>query len=183
MASCVEWYLDQISEAELVDDCTDPVLRGRIQWYIDFLMAQSGPSHTSREVKRSILNEYLFSREGRGRYVIAVAKPARVRYEHYREILETRSQFFDWTWNKFLKNLEGFTIEHENFFSILPDDERFTPAVCELRELVALEYVLYQNAIEACANLDRDAQIRGTGVAAFDQLPLSILPPDGPFKY
>ena len=179
MASCVEWYLDQLSEVELVDDCTDPVLRGRIHGYIDFMVAQSGPSHVSREVKRRILNEYLFSREGRGRYVIAVAKPARVRYEHYRGILETRSQFFDWTWNKYLKNLEGFTIEHENFFSILPDDERFTPAVCDLRDVVALEYLLYQQAIEACASLDRDAQIRGTGVAAFDQLSFGA-PPDSP---
>jgi hypothetical protein len=89
-------------------------------------------------------------------------QPCQVRYDHYREIVDTRSQPFDWTWARVLNGIREALIEHENFFSILPEGERFTEPVFQLRRLMRQMFTLYQEALHASAGADLEAVIPGT---------------------
>lgn len=164
MALAIEWYLDQLEASEQVDDCVDTNVRVRIKCYIDWSMAQEGPSHVTREVKRQILEAYLYSREGREKFAGSMVKPVQVRYQYYREILDTRSQPFDWTWAGVLDGLRGSVIEYENFLSMFPDSERFIPSICEVRKGLVSILTMYDEALLACAGLDLSAIVLGTGV-------------------
>lgn len=161
MPLIVEWYLEQIEALE--DDCTDPGIRARIRWYINWVLAQGGPSHITVDQKREIYSAYLFNRDGRNKFAQSMIQPVQVRYKYYREILDTREQPFDWTWNRVLKGLQEAIVEYENFISIYPDGERFIPAVCEVRAGLVRLIALLEEVIEVVSGLDPYEEIPGVG--------------------
>ena len=136
----------------------------RIKWYIEFMVALHEESLVTKDLKRDILSEYLYTPEGRLQIAQSLVQPAKLRYGYYKKILDTKSEKFDWSWNRLINGVKGLTIEYENFFSILPEGERFSDPVCVLREVVGKFFTLYCDALEASAGLDRDAVIFGTVV-------------------
>lgn len=115
-------------------------------------------------MKRGVYNAYLFSREGRYKFAESMISPIRTRSEYYRKILDTRSHPLDWTWTGVLEGIKGAIIEYENFLNILPDDERFTHPVCEMRKSLGFLYSMYDEAKKACEGLDRNEVHPGTAV-------------------
>ena len=160
MVLAIEWYLDQI--ADFVNDC-DPGVRARIKWYINWVLAQDGPSHVTKDQKRQIYEAYLYNRDGRVKFAQSMVNPVQVRYKYYREILDTLAQPMNWTWAGVLEGIRGAIIEYENFLSIYPEDERFIPAVCDIRTGLVMIIALYEEALGICGGLDLHEVIPGVG--------------------
>jgi hypothetical protein len=100
--------------------------------YIDWYLARqvSGPTSLSSTTFREIVSEYIQTRDGRQRLAQSMLNPSRIRIQsHHQNGLRVRP-------------LRRHILEIENFLAILPDGERFTIPVEELRnilvELIAL---------------------------------------------
>lgn len=100
----------------------EPQFERYIDWYLGLQV--SGPTSLSSRTFREIVSEHIQTRVGRQRLVQSLLNPSRLRIQsHHRSGLRVQP-------------LRRHILEIENFIAILPDNERFTAPVQELRTIL-----------------------------------------------
>jgi hypothetical protein len=141
MAVDLEWYLKKLYEVAQEEDVDDASHRARIQWYIDLTVKKLSreDSGTLIEERRDVLSHYMFTCEGRDTWAVALNQPGLDQYNSIKSLIGTNND----PWHELVR-IKRLLIEYDNFFSILTEPERFTPAVCALRAIARDLYDLYE---------------------------------------
>lgn len=144
MAVDLEWYLDKLQDVTQEEDVEDAGHRARVQWYLDLTvtrlqeMSRDGEAIPIEE-RRELLTRYFFTVEGRNTWARSLARPGVDQCNSLRSLIGMKTD----PWHELVR-IKRSIIEYDNFFSILTEPERFSPAVCALRAIARDLYDLYE---------------------------------------
>ena len=145
MAVDLEWYLDKLQDVTQEEDVENACHRARVQWYLDLTvtrlqeMSRGGGEAIPIEERRELLARYFFTVEGRETWARSIAKPGVDQYNSLKSLIGTKTN----PWHELIR-IKRSLIGYDNFFSILTEPERFSPAVCALRAIARDLYDLYE---------------------------------------
>jgi len=157
--SSVECYLEQL-EVLIDDDSMNLDSRRRVDSYIEWLISRKADGFSPSR-KRRLLKSYLYHRQGREKYALALVSPSKSLFQRYERVVKNKASSEEWTWAGVIKDIREAIFDDEMMLSIYPEEEQFIEPIIELRRVLMMMVWLYDEAVEASAGLDLDAVIPG----------------------